>query len=82
VSLTAPYWEKVEVIAIITPVVQGEVNHLGGSMVEDIKVVCEYPDVFPNDLPGMPPKREIEFVIELLPSCYMALHPYLRDPIG
>jgi predicted aspartyl protease len=35
---------------------------------EDIPVVCEYPDVFPDDLPGMPPVRDIEFVIELQPG--------------
>ena len=35
---------------------------------EDIPVVCEYADVFPDDLPGMPPNRDIEFVIELQPS--------------
>jgi hypothetical protein len=33
---------------------------------EEIPVVCKYPDVFPDDLPGMPP--EIEFVIELQPG--------------
>ena len=32
---------------------------------EEIPVVCEYPDVFPDDLSGMPPDREIEFVIKL-----------------
>ncbi|WVZ89997.1 hypothetical protein U9M48_036335, partial [Paspalum notatum var. saurae] len=35
---------------------------------EGIRVVCEYPDVFPYELPGMPPDREVEFLIELLPS--------------
>jgi hypothetical protein len=29
-------------------------------------VVCEYPDVFPRELPGMPPDRDVEFVIDLL----------------
>ena len=32
---------------------------------EDIPVVREFADVFPDDLPGMPPDRDIEFVIEL-----------------
>ena len=32
---------------------------------EDIPVVCEFADVFPDDLPGLPPNRDIEFVIEL-----------------
>ena len=35
---------------------------------EDILVVCEYPDVFPEELPGMPPDREVEFIIELMPG--------------
>ena len=36
-----------------------------GVKLEDIPVVCEYADVFPDDLPGLPPDRDIEFVIEL-----------------
>jgi hypothetical protein len=35
---------------------------------EDIHIVREFPDVFPNDLPGMPPERAIEFNIELQPG--------------
>jgi hypothetical protein len=31
-------------------------------------VVCEYPDVFLEELPGMPPDRDVEFVIDLLPG--------------
>jgi hypothetical protein len=33
-----------------------------------IPVVCEYADVFPDELPGMPPDRDIEFAIELQPG--------------
>jgi hypothetical protein len=36
--------------------------------VQDIPVVCEFPDVFPKDLPGLPPERDVEFVIELKPG--------------
>ena len=36
--------------------------------IEDIPVVCKYADVFPDDLLGMPPDRDIEFVIELQPG--------------
>jgi hypothetical protein len=36
-----------------------------GIKLEDIPIVCEYPDVFPDDFPGMPPDRDIEFIIEL-----------------
>ena len=31
-------------------------------------VVSEYPDVFPEELPGLPPIREVEFGIELVPG--------------
>jgi hypothetical protein len=34
----------------------------------DIPVVCEFLDVFPDDLPGLPPDRDLEFVIELKPG--------------
>ena len=33
--------------------------------VEVVRIVSEFPDVFPEELPGMPPDREIEFVIDL-----------------
>jgi hypothetical protein len=36
--------------------------------IRDIPVVCEFPYVFPEDLPGLPPERDVEFVIELKPS--------------
>uniref|UniRef100_A0A2N9FE66 Reverse transcriptase n=1 Tax=Fagus sylvatica TaxID=28930 RepID=A0A2N9FE66_FAGSY len=34
---------------------------------DKIRVVKEFPDVFPEDLPGLPPDQEIEFSIDLLP---------------
>jgi hypothetical protein len=40
-----------------------EVNSL-----EAIKVVSEFPDVFLEDLPGMPLERKVEFAIELIPG--------------
>jgi hypothetical protein len=43
------------------------------SQLDEIPVVCQYPDVFPNELPSMPPNRDVEFVIEL--------HPFLNDLI-
>jgi hypothetical protein len=47
---------------------------------EIIKVVCEYPDVFPDELPGMPPDRDIEFSIELLPrTAPISKIPYRMD---
>nr|GFD61796.1 transposon Ty3-G Gag-Pol polyprotein [Tanacetum cinerariifolium] len=34
----------------------------------NLSVVREFVDVFPDELPGLPPAREIEFDIELLPG--------------
>jgi hypothetical protein len=48
---------------------------------EDIPVVCEYPDIFLDDLPGMPPDRDIEFVIELQPGIApISKRPYRMPP--
>jgi hypothetical protein len=35
---------------------------------EEISIIQEYPDVFPDELPGMPPNRAIEFKIDLQPG--------------
>jgi hypothetical protein len=36
--------------------------------IQDIPVVCEFPDVFPEDLTGLPLERDVEFVIKLKPA--------------
>jgi hypothetical protein len=41
-------------------------NNLEKRTLEDVLVVCEYPDVFPEELPGLPPDRDVEFVIDLV----------------
>ena len=41
-------------------------NSLSGVVHEEVPVVKDYPDVFPEELPGMPPDGDIEFLIELL----------------
>ena len=48
---------------------------------EDIPVVREFPDVFPDDLPGLPPDREIDFHIELAPRTEpISRAPYRMAP--
>ena len=48
---------------------------------EDILVVREFPDVFPDDLPGLPPEREIDFQIELAPGTKpISRAPYRMAP--
>ncbi|WVZ70516.1 hypothetical protein U9M48_019176 [Paspalum notatum var. saurae] len=49
---------------------------------DGIRVVCDYPDVFPDELLGMPPNRNIEFLIDLLPgTAPIALRQYRMAPI-
>jgi hypothetical protein len=43
-------------------------NHLDAASTLDIRTVSEFPDVFSEELPGMSPDHEIEFVIELVPG--------------
>jgi hypothetical protein len=43
-------------------------NQFNAAPTVDIRTVSEYKDVFLEELPGMPPDREIEFVIEQVPS--------------
>jgi hypothetical protein len=51
------------------------------SPVERIPLVCEYSDVFPEELPGMPPNRDIEFAIELQPrTAPISKRPYRMPP--
>jgi hypothetical protein len=58
------------------------VNQLKADLIEDIRVVCEYLDVFPEDLLGMAPERDIEFLIDLLPgTAPIAKRPY-RMSVG
>ena len=43
---------------------EGEV----GSDLDLPQVVCEYEDVFPDELPGLPPQKDVDFSIELHPA--------------
>ena len=55
-------------------------NQLDVTSTQDIRTVSEFPDVFPEELPGMPPDRDIEFVIELVPgTAPIFKRPYRMD---
>ena len=44
-------------------------------------MVCEYEDVFSNELSGLPPHRDVDFVIELYPSTSpISMTPYRMAP--
>jgi hypothetical protein len=51
------------------------------SHLDEIPVVCEYLYVFPDELPGMPPDQDVEFVIELQPgTAPISKRPYRMPP--
>ncbi|KAA3480408.1 DNA/RNA polymerases superfamily protein [Gossypium australe] len=50
--------------------------------IELVSVVCDYPDVFLEELPGLSPVRELEFVIELVPgTAPIFVAPYRMAPL-
>ncbi|KAI3819603.1 hypothetical protein L1987_13444 [Smallanthus sonchifolius] len=56
-------------------------NRMKTKELKDVPVVCSFPEVFPEDLPGLPPDREIEFQIDLLPGAEpVAKAPYRLAP--
>jgi hypothetical protein len=57
-------------------------NKVQGTSLNEIRVVQEYPNVFSEDLPGMLPDHDIEFIIELLPGTPpISKRPY-RMPVN
>jgi hypothetical protein len=51
------------------------------TLIAKIPVVCEFLDVFPNELPGLPPDRDVEFAIELIPGTPpISRRPYRMPP--
>jgi hypothetical protein len=57
-------------------------NLVQGTSLEEIRVVKEYPDVFPDELSYMPPDRDIEFIIELLPGTPPISKRLYRMPVN
>jgi hypothetical protein len=73
VKMTTPEGKEIEFITEPVVTAKGvancvKVNQLDASQGSEVPVVNEFPDVFPEELPGMPPDRDIEFVIELKPG--------------
>jgi hypothetical protein len=73
VKLTTPEGKEMEFVTELMVTAKGvanraKVDQLDASQGSEVPMVNEFPDVFPEELPGMPPDRDIEFVIELKPS--------------
>jgi hypothetical protein len=70
-TLYLPFQDGIDSCAYVTII----------SPLDEILVVCEYPDVFPEELHGMLPDRDVEFVIELQPGTTpISKRPYCMPP--
>jgi hypothetical protein len=71
-----------EFVAAISSNHLSVLNQVKGTSLDEIRVVRNYPYVFLEELPGMPPNRDIEFIIELLPGTLpISKRPY-RMPMN
>jgi hypothetical protein len=73
IKLTTSEGKEMEFVAEPVVTAKGvanreKVNQLDATQGSEVPVLNEFPDVFPEELPGMPPDRDIEFVIELNPG--------------
>ena len=82
VTLTTSEGERVQIMPQICS------SHLFALSVEPeedinrVPIVCNFPDVFPDELPGMPPDRAVEFYIDLIPgTAPIAKAPYRMNPL-
>jgi hypothetical protein len=77
VQLNSPMYGKVTLHLPTISCIKASLHHVVERKLQDIQVVHEFMDVFPDELPGMPPKRVIEFKIELQPgTAPIAKAPY------
>jgi hypothetical protein len=72
VKLWSPSGKEV-VTELFMPELEGPCHQLyvdgkEANLIDEIRIVSEFPDVFPEELPGMPLERKVEFAIELIPG--------------
>jgi ABC-type siderophore export system fused ATPase/permease subunit len=82
VHLHSPVYGKVTMHLPVISHIKASLHHVVELKLEDIHVIREFPVEFPDDLPGMPPERAIEFKIELQPGTTpIAKAPYKMSPV-
>jgi hypothetical protein len=82
VHLDSPMYGKVILHLPVVSRIKASLHNMVELKLEDIHVVWEFLDVFPNDLLGMPPERAIEFKIELQPgTALIAKASYKMSPM-
>jgi hypothetical protein len=68
-AVTITNHQGVTITCLICPsLLEAMVNHIQAESPEDVSIVQEFAEVFPNELPGMPPERDVEFTIDLVPG--------------
>jgi hypothetical protein len=73
VKLVSPSEKEVVTKLYLPELEEGAYHHLSvdgkeSNPIDTIRIVSEFPNVFPKELPGMPPERKVEFAIELIPG--------------
>jgi hypothetical protein len=73
IELTTPEGKEMEFVAEPVATAKGVANHakvnqLDANQGSEVPLVNKFPDIFLEELPGMPPDQDIEFVIELKPG--------------
>jgi hypothetical protein len=82
VQLNSPVYGKVTLHLPTVSRIKASLHHVVERKLQDIHVVHEFLDVFPDELPGMPPKRAIELKIEMQPGTTpIAKAPYKMSPV-
>nr|GFB06617.1 hypothetical protein [Tanacetum cinerariifolium] len=74
-----PYKNKIKRIPVVHSSSDGE--RTSEKQLQDVPVICKFPEVFPDDLPGLPPPQQVEFKIEHIPGAApVARVPYRLEP--
>src|SRR3954470_4366784 len=81
VRLTHPSGQIIDYTSPSSRIQVHTLNVLPLPDLEDIPVVRDFPDVFPEELPGMPPDRCVEFIVDLIPgTAPISRRPYRMAP--
>jgi hypothetical protein len=82
ILLTQEDGTTVEFVAAILASQINVLNLVKGTPLDEIRIVQEFPNVFPKELPCMPPHQDIKFIIELLPRTTLILKRPYRMPMN
>src|SRR4051812_32281865 len=81
VKLTHPSGKTIDYTSPSFRIQMHTLNVLPLPYIEDILVVRHFPDVFPEELPGMPPDRCVQFIVDLIPgTAPISRRPYRMAP--